>query len=422
MPETYNGTTKTYTYDNTDQLTADGTTTLTYDANGNRTNTGYSTGTGNQLLSDGTWNYTYDNEGNETKKTNIASGYYWKYSYDNLNHLTEADYYSNTNVLQKSVVFKYDAFGNRIEEDVTTTSTVTTRFALDGWNPAKGDAIGTENFDVWADMDGSNHLTMRYVRGDAVDQIFAREDSGGTVAWYLLDRLGSVRDMTDSNGAQKDHIDYDGWGNVINETSPTFSDRYKWTGREYDAATGLQYNRARFYDPTAGRWISQDPLGFDAGDNNLYRYTKNESVSGTDSSGLFGRFRGGPILRFPRFPVRRGPSWGCPCPPETTNPSPGGSIDGNAQKSDITISTYRGPVYGKWGTYVWGVNFTLKRPADSEDGGWVVQHVIKSKTIVGQEANRLDYWEAWRVFPGDTDVPKGALPPPMLPGLLTAAQ
>ncbi len=50
--------------------------------------------------------------------------------------------------------------------------------------------------------------------------------------------------------------------------------------------TGLQYNRARFYDPATGRWISQDRLGFDAGDSNLYRYVRNEPISQTDPKGL----------------------------------------------------------------------------------------------------------------------------------------
>lgn len=42
----------------------------------------------------------------------------------------------------------------------------------------------------------------------------------------------------------------------------------------------------RYYDPTIGRWISRDPLGFDAGDGNLYRYIKNQSQTQTDPSGL----------------------------------------------------------------------------------------------------------------------------------------
>jgi RHS repeat-associated protein len=56
---------------------------------------------------------------------------------------------------------------------------------------------------------------------------------------------------------------------------------------EWDVETGLQYNRARYYDPTTSRWISQDPLGFDAGDSNLYRYVRNAPTTLSDAAGLY---------------------------------------------------------------------------------------------------------------------------------------
>ena len=71
--------TRDYSYDNRGQLTGTNNTSqpneaYSYDANGNRTNTGYQTGANNQLLRDGTYSYTYDNEGNRTSRTNIATG------------------------------------------------------------------------------------------------------------------------------------------------------------------------------------------------------------------------------------------------------------------------------------------------------------------------------------------------------------
>lgn len=62
--------------------------------------------------------------------------------------------------------------------------------------------------------------------------------------------------------------------------------RYLFTSREFDEDTGLQYNRARWYDGEVGRWISQDPLGFDAGDTNLVRYVGNSATLSIDPSGL----------------------------------------------------------------------------------------------------------------------------------------
>ena len=60
-----------------------------------------------------------------------------------------------------------------------------------------------------------------------------------------------------------------------------------YAAREYDSETGLYYNRARYYDPTAGRFLSEDPLGYAAGDTNLYRYAFNSPTHFTDPSGEF---------------------------------------------------------------------------------------------------------------------------------------
>jgi RHS repeat-associated protein len=63
-------------------------------------------------------------------------------------------------------------------------------------------------------------------------------------------------------------------------------DRCSWTGRQFDAAIGLQYNRARYYDPATGRWMGEDPMGFDAGDGNFFRYGSGQPTNKTDPSGL----------------------------------------------------------------------------------------------------------------------------------------
>jgi RHS repeat-associated protein len=59
-----------------------------------------------------------------------------------------------------------------------------------------------------------------------------------------------------------------------------------YVGQEYDAETGLQYSRARYYDPRSREFIGQDPLAFTAGDTNLYRRVGNSPVNATDPSGL----------------------------------------------------------------------------------------------------------------------------------------
>jgi RHS repeat-associated protein len=293
--ETLNGTTTTYSYDAANQLTSDGTNSFSDDATGNRTNTGYTTGTGNRLTNDGTWTYSYDDEGNLTKKTKGASAETWTYGYDNDNQLLWAeDRSTDGGALIQRVDYKYDVFGNRIELDYTPAvgPTATYLFAYDGWKThldAQGNPptfVGTENWDVWADLNGSNALQTRYVRGNAVDQILARVSAAGTAVWYLTDRLGSVRDLTDNNGAVQDHLNYDGFGNVVSESTPSFSDRYKYVGREFDSVTGLYDERARYYAPGTGSWTTADPLGFAAGDPNLYRYVGNDPTDMMDPSGL----------------------------------------------------------------------------------------------------------------------------------------
>ena len=56
------------------------------------------------------------------------------------------------------------------------------------------------------------------------------------------------------------------------ETDPNVNYRYAYTGRYFDEDTGLQYNRARWYDAEAGRFLSIDPILFNSGDANFYRY------------------------------------------------------------------------------------------------------------------------------------------------------
>jgi RHS repeat-associated protein len=120
---------------------------------------------------------------------------------------------------------------------------------------------------------------------DAVDTVFARMGSDGSEAWYLGDHLGSERGLMDNTGTLRDSINYDAFGNAT-ESNPSYGDRFKWTGQEFDSSTKLQLNGMRYYDPATGRWTSQDPLGFGGGDANLYRAFANSPTNMTDPSGL----------------------------------------------------------------------------------------------------------------------------------------
>ena len=231
-----------------------------------------------------------DANGNELTKTNIATGDYWTYGYDDRNELTSAVDKTSGNVIETSAVYKYDAFGNRTEKDVTISgTTVVTKFVLDGWKASNGHLTGNANWDVLADLSGTGSLKTRYLRGDVVDQVFAQLAYNGTTFtpnWYLTDVRGSVRDIINNAGAVQDSITYSAFGVITAETNSSNRGRYTWTGRELDVETALQYNRARYYDSNIGRWMGQDPLGFAAGDSNLYRYVHNQPTDATDPSGL----------------------------------------------------------------------------------------------------------------------------------------
>lgn len=139
---------------------------------------------------------------------------------------------------------------------------------------------------AWADLNGSSSLTTRRIYLDDTDSVAARI-SGSMLSYYLPDRLGSVRNQTDASGVLSNTITYDAFGKVTSETSPSNGDRFKYTGRELDSETGLQFNHARYYNPATGTWTTADPSGFTAGDPNLYRYVRNEPTDRTDSTGLF---------------------------------------------------------------------------------------------------------------------------------------
>ena len=186
-------------------------------------------------------------------------------------------------------------FGNRIEKAVDPdgdgpNAAVVTRYMLDGWNNSKPTPIGNEHFDIHAELDGANQLIARYLHGDEFDQTFARVDLGAAnaserVLWYLTDQLNSVRLVLDESGTVLDQIAYDAFGNIVAQLNPLLVNPILFASREFDAETGLYYNRARYLDPSTGRWTTQDPMGFAAGDANLYRYVGNMATMATDPSG-----------------------------------------------------------------------------------------------------------------------------------------
>lgn len=280
--ETHHGQTSTYTHDAAGQLTAadhsaQSDESYSFDLNGNRNSAGYVTSKNNQILTDGTHNYTYDGEGNLVTKTEIATGNVTFFIYDHRNRLVTVQERTPAGIITKETTYTYDVFDRQIAKSVDpdgvgSQTAQTTRFVYDGAH-------------VWADYNAAGTVLARYLFGDRADEILARFQPGNGTAWYLTDHLGTVRDLANASGALLNHIDYDSFGRILSQTNATVGDRFTFTGREWDADVGLYYYRARFYDAQLGRFISQDPIGFAAGDPNLYRYVGNGVLMATDPSG-----------------------------------------------------------------------------------------------------------------------------------------
>jgi|HubBroStandDraft_6_1064221.scaffolds.fasta_scaffold02149_4 RHS repeat-associated protein len=322
--------TSNYTYDPLYELTqvtqaTNTTESYSYDSVGNRLSSQglspYTNNASNELTSTPSASYAYDYNGNLTSKT--VSGSTTQYNWDYENRLISA-------VLPGTggtVTFKYDGVGHRVQKAFTQNSTTTTiNYLYDGANAIE-------------DVDQNGNVLARYEQTTNIDELLA-ELRSGTTSYYEADALGSVTSLTSSAGALANTYTYDSFGNLIASTG-SLTNRFQFTGREFDAETGIDYYRARYYDPTAGRFVNEDPLRYLAG-GNFYRYVYNNPLAYIDRSGMQdespegganpspGPVPGGPYdpggpgpqplpgprpIPFPPILPGRSPNWGNPGPP-----------------------------------------------------------------------------------------------------------
>ncbi|HEY2251137.1 MAG TPA: RHS repeat-associated core domain-containing protein, partial [Planctomycetaceae bacterium] len=123
-----------------------------------------------------------------------------------------------------------------------------------------------------------------------MNQVLADENGSGTVSWLLADNQATIRDVVQYNSGTDattvvDHLEYNAFGVIMSQTNSAYQPIFAYTGQMWDAAAGLYYYHARWYDATTGRFISQDPTGFAAGDPNLYRYVANAPTNSVDPTG-----------------------------------------------------------------------------------------------------------------------------------------
>jgi RHS repeat-associated protein len=196
--------------------------------------------------------YQYDANGNLIERTEGPT--IWSYEWNGENQLTR--------VLRDGVEvarFAYDPLGRRVQR---TTALAATVYTYDDTHILQETSVPGD--------------TIRYIHGPEIDEPLAAERDG-ELTFFHLDALGSVVGTTNADGEQRSSIRYDAFGDP-EEDIPS---GYAYTGREWDAETGLYYYRARYYDPRTGRFISEDPIGYSDGPN-LYAYVAGDPINRRD--------------------------------------------------------------------------------------------------------------------------------------------
>jgi RHS repeat-associated protein len=115
---------------------------------------------------------------------------------------------------------------------------------------------------------------------------------GGVSYYYDRDVLGSITNVMDSTGHAAASYHYNAYGNLMSGSADTIGNPLRFAGLASDATTGLVYDRARWYDPSTGRYLTPDPLGAASGPNR-YAYAGDNPVNFVDPTGMFPKKSGG---------------------------------------------------------------------------------------------------------------------------------
>ena len=213
----------------------------------------YTYNAANRLLSDGTNEYQYDYNGNMTANGDAT------YNYDVLNNLVLYGHNGN-------YAYTYDGQSHRRS---ASRNGELTKFVLD----PKGNVL--------VELDGSNAVQCYYVYGHG---LISRIKPDNSTNYYIYDYRGSVVAMTDdTEEANVTHkYQYDDFGNIIQMEEADFNP-YRYVGKygvTYEDSC-LYFMYARYYDPTIGRFLSEDPEW----STNLYLYSNNNPISYFDPKG-----------------------------------------------------------------------------------------------------------------------------------------
>ena len=268
--------------------------------------------TDNRLKTYNGTTYYYDDLGNLIHRE-LADGEVQNYFYDLHDQLVKAEIFKKDGT-KETWSYTYDALGRRIgkgrlkNEEVSETS-----FPHD----LSGNDLENQTRFVW---DGSHLLqeihpdgryTYIYTDPDSYEPLaqvrdWTTEDDENRqqTRYFHCDQIGIPREMTDKDGNLLWFGNYTGWGRLKEETKVTDSayQPFRLQNQYADRETGLHYNFFRYYEPDAGRFVNQDPIGLYGGDN-FYQFAPNIQLW-LDVLGLcrYGRRR-----KDGKCPKKRGP-------------------------------------------------------------------------------------------------------------------
>ena len=247
-------------------------------------------GRGGQLREDKKWRYYYDSHGNLVLKTMRRSGPSLETGMrDEFLAWQSGDYaytWQGNGMLRsvtrpdgKTVTFKYDALGRRIEKVFDGR---VYRYFWDGdvilheWDYAEADrpnTVVTETGEVTLDRPEpvENLITWVY---DSDSYVPTAKIVGDKHYSIISDYIGRPVQAYDDNGNIVWQADYDIYGKLRNLHGSRRFIPFRQLGQYEDEETGLYYNRFRYYDPRIGNYISQDPIRLAGGNPTLYGYVE----------------------------------------------------------------------------------------------------------------------------------------------------
>ncbi|WP_210385465.1 T6SS effector amidase Tae4 family protein, partial [Neisseria sp. HMSC061E12] len=207
------------------------------------------------------------------------------YFYDLHDQLVKAEIFKKDGT-KETWDYTYDALGRRIgkgrlkDKEVSDSLENQTRFVWDGSHLLQ--EVHPDGRYTYIYTDPDSYEPLAQVRNRTNEDGESKQQTH----YFHCDQIGIPREMTDKDGNLLWFGNYTGWGCLKEETKVTDSayQPFRLQNQYADLETGLHYNFFRYYEPDAGRFVNQDPIGL-LGGSNLYQYASNTGLW-IDSFGL----------------------------------------------------------------------------------------------------------------------------------------